>query len=75
MSTYYTAEGQKFSAQIEWHACKALSLRSAKAIARRRAIFQGTAVHVGMGVGSEIARIATWYPADDVQSGWNEFAS
>ena len=75
MSTYYTAESEKFQQNIRWHACNAASLRSAKTIARRRKFFQSTAVHVGMGVGSEIARIASWYPADDVQSGWNEWPS
>ncbi len=75
MTTYYTAEGQKFQHNITWHTCNATSLCSAKSIARRRAMFQGTAVHVGVSAGDEIVRIASWYPTGDVQSGWNEFAS
>ena len=74
MTTYYTAESQKFGQNISWHACKATSLSSAKSIARRRAVFQGTAIHVGVQSGNEIRRIASWYPAGDVQSGWNEWA-
>lgn len=70
---YLIAESEK-NALLTWHECKAKTMPSAKGVARRAQVFQGTSVHVGVRMrDGTVCRVASWFPKSDPQAGWNDW--